>query len=137
MAGHRLRPHVADIVLEAWGPDRCACFAAAVTGLVAAFADPGSAAPDHTVAFSLPPASDEDLLVRLLEEVIFLVDADGRVPVAVRVVADDGGLRGELDTVGVDRVEEVGALPKGVSRTAVEMQPRDADGWHCRVLVDV
>jgi SHS2 domain-containing protein len=128
---------VADIVLEAWGPDRCACFAAAVRGLVAAFADPGDAEPDRTIAVCLAPASDEDLLVRLLEEVIFLVDAEGRVPVAARIVAVDGGLQGEFDTVGVDRVEEVGALPKGVSRTDVEMRPRAGDGWHCRVLVDV
>jgi SHS2 domain-containing protein len=69
--------------------------------------------------------------------VIFLVDAEGRVPVAARVVASDGGLWGEFDTVAVDRVEEVGALPKGVSRTDVEMQPRDGGGWQCRVLVDV
>lgn len=132
-----MRPHVADLVLEAWGADRLTCLASAVTGLVATFADPSGAPPGPSVEFAIPPAPDEDLLVRLLEEVIYLVDVRGLVPVAVRVSDADGGLRGEFDTVTVGDVEEVGALPKGVSRSAVELGPASGTGWRCRVIVDV
>lgn len=140
MAAYALRPHVADVILEAWAPDRLGCMAAAVEGLVASFADPQDAVPDRSVPFALAPAPDADLLVRLLEEVVFVVDALGRVPVETRIAEADGGLRGTFATVAVDRVEEVGAFPKGVSRSGAELAPDEGpepSSWHCRVLVDV
>lgn len=141
MAGFRVLPHVADLILEAWGPGRPECFAAAVQGLVATFADAGGTPADRSVGFSVTGATDEDLVVRLLEEVIFLVDAEGRVPVSVTVTdAAAGRLRGSFGTVAVERVEESGALPKGVSRSGVEFACDDAGDGHrcrCRVIVDV
>ena len=133
-------PHVADVIVEAWAPGRLACFEAAVTGLVATFADARDARPDRDVPFTLAAAADVDLLVRLLEEVIFLVDAEGRVPVAATVGAADGGLRGTFATVAAERVEATGAVPKGVSRSEAEFASEDDAGrprWRCRVTVDV
>lgn len=135
-AGFRVLPHVADLILEAWGPDREACLAAAARGLVATFAEPGDSPPDRRVEVAVDARSDEDLVVRLLEAVVFLVDAEGRVPLTVTVAAAADGVRASFDTVAVDAVTETGALPKGVSRSGVVLAP-EGGRWHCRVVVDV
>ena len=136
--GYRLLPHVADVIVEAWAPDRPGCLDAAVKGLVATFADPGRAAPDGRVEFGFEAASDEEVLVRLLDEVIFLVDAHGLVPLTVTLFDADGAVRGWFATVPVDMVEETGAVPKGISRSGLEFgYDARARRWHCRVIVDV
>lgn len=140
MSGFRALPHVADLILEAWAPERLACFEAAVTGLVATFADAGPAVADRTVEFTVAATTDEGLLVHLLEEVIFLVDTEGCVPVGVTILDADGGLRGSFATVDVTQVEQIGALPKGVSRSEAEFAgdgEGDRQRWHCRVTIDV
>ncbi len=98
--GHRLLPHTADVVLEAWAPSRERCLAEAVHGLVAVFADTAGMVAGRSVGFTLGRAGDEELLVRLLEEVIYLVEVEGLVPVEVHVEpASDGGLGGRFDVV--------------------------------------
>lgn len=140
MTGYRVLPHVADVILEAWAPERLGCFEAAVMGLVGAVVDVGDARADRRVEFAVAATSDEDLLVRLLEEVIFLVDAEGRIPVAVTVAEAPEGLRGWFESVSVEQVEETGALPKGVSRSGVQFACDDRGAetrWRCRVMIDV
>jgi SHS2 domain-containing protein len=135
-----VRSHVADLILEAWGPDRIECLAAAVTGLVGTFADASGVRPEQSVEFVIGPASDADLLVHLLEEVVYLVDAEGIVPVDVTLAERDGGLAGRFATVSVEQVREVGAVPKGVSRSGAELTRSAAPGparWRGHVVVDV
>lgn len=136
-SGHRSLPHVADVVLEAWAPTRIGCLEAAVLGLVDLFADAQGRSPTEWVPVAVAADRDDDLLVRLLEEVLFQVDAAGRVPVAVRLeVAAGAEVRGELGTVPVEGVAETGAVPKGVSRSEVVFGPTDHE-WRARVVVDV
>lgn len=134
--GSRSLPHVADAILEAWGPTRAACLGAAVRGLVDLFADVGGRVPDAWEPCEVMAPSDDDLLVRVLEEVVYLVDARGRVPVVAHLEDVDGAVRGSFGTVAIDAVDQTGALPKGVSRSGARLARRD-DEWRARAVVDV
>ena len=136
--GHRILPHTADLILEAWAPTRAACMEEAVAALVGAFADTSNADVAEPVPVTLDPADNEDLLVGLLEEVLYLVEVLGVVPASVAVVErDDGGLSGFFDVVHIGEVEEIGAVPKAIARGDLTFGP-DAEGcWSCRVTVDV
>jgi len=136
-AGFALLPHTADIVIEAWGPSKVACLRAAAEGLVASFADTADAAATRNVPFSLAPAPDPELLLALLEEVIYTVEVFGVVPVAIHLEqTDDGGLAGDMEVIDATRVQLVGAVPKGVSYSGLELRA-GAGGWSCRAMVDV
>ncbi|TWJ29133.1 SHS2 domain-containing protein [Micromonospora sagamiensis] len=128
-------PHTADVRVEAWAPTREECVAEAVAALVECFADPGGAAPTGTGGFDVPAGRDEDLLVGVLDEVVFRLETEGTLPVATEV-SGDGGLRVRWRTVGTDAVELVGAVPKAVSLHGLRFD-RDATGWSCAVTLDV
>jgi hypothetical protein len=51
-------------------------------------------------------------------------------------VVTDGTVEGSLATVPGERLEVVGAVPKGVSRSDLRFG-RFGGQWRCRVLVDV
>lgn len=135
-AGHRTVEHTADVIVEAWGPDRASCFAQAVHGLVASFCDTRGtgAAAEH--AFTLHGGDDEDLLVDLLGEVIYLLDARDRIPVTATMVEAGEGLSVRLGLAPVEEVEVVGAVPKAVTYHGLSVT-RAGDGWRCRVTIDV
>lgn len=130
-------PHTADVRFEAWAPTREGCLAEAVAALVATFADPADAPASGVGGYAVPPGPDEDLLVAVLDEVVFRLETEGVVPVATEVSADaDGGLRVRWRTVGTDAVQPVGAVPKAVSLHGLRFGP-EADGWCCAVTLDV
>ena len=92
-AGHRTVPHTADLRIEAWAPTREECLAEAVRGLVDSFAVVAGRAPRARARRHLTARLDEDLLVSVIDEVIYRLDADGRIPVSVTVRrAPDGGV---------------------------------------------
>ncbi|MFI6825025.1 archease [Micromonospora sp. NPDC050187] len=135
--GHRRVPHTADVRVEAWAPTREGCLAEAVAAVVESFADVGGAAPTGTAGFDVPAGRDEDLLVGLLDEVVFRLETEGTLPVAAEVAdTGDGGLRVRWRTVGTDTVELVGAVPKAVSLHGLRFD-RDPTGWSCAVTLDV
>ena len=134
-------PHTADVRIEAWAPDREGCVAEAVAALVDTFADPSGATADTETdgdaEFHLPPDDDGDLLVGVLDEVIFRLETEGVLPLATEVrTAEDGGLLVRWRTVDTDAVELVGAVPKAVSLHELRFGP-GKDGWSCAVTLDV
>lgn len=138
VSGHRTRPHTADTIIEAWAPSRTGCIEEVVLGLVDSFVDRDAAArPAGTVPFEVNAALDEEVIVTLLDDVLYLLDAQGVVPVALSVEEDeDGSIRGELDVARISDDDVVGAVPKGVSRSGLEFGRSDGT-WRCRVVVDV
>ena len=135
--GYRLLPHTADVVVEAWAPTRAACLAEAVRGMVAVFADTAGVAAVRSVGFTLAPAGDDALLVRLLEEVIYLVEVDGLVPVDVEVgLEPGGGLRGRFEVAPLTPAMVIGPAPKAIAWYDLEFARRRT-GWRCRATVDV
>jgi SHS2 domain-containing protein len=136
LRGHRTLPHTADVIVEAWGNDRAACLAEAVMGLVASFAEPNPSAERTRRPVRVEGGTDADVLVRLLDEVIFRTEVDGIVPAGVELVDEPGGVSGELEVVDVGAVEVIGSIPKGISRSGLAIGNDDGT-WRCRILVDV
>ena len=138
-AGFRTVPHTADLRIEAWAPDRNECLAQAVIGLVDSFADVAAARPVRTARVPLTAPTDADLLVAALEEVIYRVDADDEIPVAVTVGPMPGG-SGVTLTLALARlgsVEITGAAPKAVSLHELACSPDSAGRWSASVTIDV
>ncbi len=133
-------PHTADIAVEAWADTREECLAEAVRGLVESFADVGDAVPDDSVMISLLPDGDEDLLFRVLDEVIYQVEVYGRVAVDVSVDERTGASMGQVEvrlaTVPAEMVDQVGAMPKAVAVHGLRFG-REAGVWRAHVVVDV
>jgi SHS2 domain-containing protein len=137
-AGHRSLPHTADSRLEAWARTREQCFAEVVRALAESFVDPPAAPHTSALPVDLPPGSDEDLLLGLLEEAVFAVDVLGLVPLTARVSRrDDGGLSGWFDAVALVDVTPTGSGPKAVTRHRLSIGRHDDGTWHCLVTVDV
>ncbi len=136
--GHRSVPHTADLRIEAWGPTREDCIAEAVRGLVESFADVRGAGYRRTIDCHLIAGSDADLLAAAVEEVIYVLDAAGEVPVAVEAGrAADGGIDLVLRAVDVSTVEIVGAAPKAASLSGLACAPDASGRWSCAVTIDV
>ena len=135
--GHRLAPHTADCVVEAWAPELVPCLAEAMAGLVAVFAEPVETATTRTVPVSAGPGPGSDLLVSLLEEVIYVTDVLGVVPVRFHLAeTEDGGVAGDMEVVEAGDAVLVGPVPKVLSYNSLELSEHDGT-WRCRVVVDV
>ncbi len=136
-SGHRQLPHTADCLLEAWGPDRATCLTEALLALVETFAEVRDPASTEVLPLSASATGASDALVSLLEDVIYVVDALGVVPVRFHLAdAEDGSVAGDMEVVSASRVDLVGPVPKAVSYHELAIAPFEG-GWRCRVLVDV
>lgn len=136
-AGYRTVPHTADVRIEAWAATREQCVAEAVAALVAVFAHLTREEPTDSVEFTVDAGANEDMLAAVLDEIIYRLDITGQIPVDVGVQATDGDLRVHLRTIGMDRVDVVGAAPKAVSFHDLRFAAEDGAGWSCAVTLDV
>ena len=137
-AGHRTVPHTADLRIEAWAPTREECLAEAVRGLVDSFAVVAGRPPSGRARRHMVARLDEDLLVAILDEVIYRLDTDGQIPVSVAVRrAPDGGVVVFFALVPVAEAEITGAVPKAASLHDLRFAPDAAGRWSCAVTVDV
>ena len=134
--GHRSVPHTADARIEAWAPSRERCVVEAVAAMVDGFADLSAAPPAGTDEFRAGPATDPDLLVAVLDRVVYLIDTEGQLPASADVRAGDGILDVRLRMAGPDRIETFGAIPKAVSLHDLRFE-RGEEGWSCGVTLDV
>ncbi len=135
-SGHRSVPHTAVARIEAWAPTRERGVAEAVAAMVDGFVDVSGASAAGTVEFRVDPAADPDLLVSVLDRVIYLMDVEGRLPIGADLRAADGGLEVRLSMTEPDRVETFGAVPKAVSLHELRFERGDG-GWSCAVTLDV
>lgn len=134
--GHRALPHTADIRIEAWAPTREACIGEAVAAMAEAFVSVPDGVAVTSVPAELAADTDEDALVAVLDEVIYLMDTGDAVAVRADVTAAAGGVRVTFGTVPLGRVEFVGAAPKAVTLHGLRLA-QEADGWTSTVVVDV
>ncbi len=136
-SGHRLIPHTADWIIEAWAPDPVGCIAEALRALVEEFADVRNEPSSRTLPLTATEGAGEDALVQLLEEVIYVVDVFSVVPVQFHLAdTEDGGVVGDMEVVPASHAEMVGPSPKGVSYHNLSMTHDDGH-WRCHVLIDV
>ena len=129
-------PHTADLRIEAWAPSRDGCIRQAVLGTVDSFLDISSARPHRSVSRRLTAGSDDDLLVVVLEEVIFLLDTVGEAPVDLDVQGGGGVAEVNFAMVDARTLPQVGAVPKAVSLNDLRLS-HDDNGWRCLVTLDV
>lgn len=137
--GHRTVPHTADLRIEAWAPSRHECLAEALRGLIGSFADV-TGIPGHRTKereYPVLAASDADVLAAAAEEIIYLLDAEGQIPVEVQVRPMTGGVDLVLALAAADAVEITGSAPKAVSFHGLRCEPERAGGWSASMTVDV
>jgi SHS2 domain-containing protein len=107
--GHRILPHTADLILEAWARDRNSCIEQAVLALVGSFVDSHDVAPAASSTGRMPAAEDAERLVAVLEEAIYIVDTRGAVPVRATITDEpDGGLLAVFELVPLGQAEVIG-----------------------------
>ncbi|MER5206019.1 archease [Streptomyces sp. NPDC002825] len=134
--GYRGVPHTADLRVEAWAPTREECLAQAVRGVCASFLDVSGATVVRRREVDVRADRDEDVLVALLEEVVYRLDTDSEVPIDAELAPVDGGVRGVLWMADAGALPVTGAAPKAVTLHELAMT-RGTDGWTCAVTLDV
>ncbi|WP_375484832.1 archease [uncultured Mycobacterium sp.] len=134
--GHRTLPHPADITIEAWAPTREACLAEAVMGLTESFVDVSDAAPLRTITSELGATNDSDRLVVALDELIYLLDTQGVVPLSADIDIASETMWLTMPVASINDVTPIGAVPKAVALSGLEFG-RTGDQWRCRATIDV
>jgi SHS2 domain-containing protein len=135
--GHRLAPHTADLIVEAWAQTRAACLEEAGAALVEAFCDTSGVSAGTPVPVIFDAGSELDLLAAVLEEIVYLAEVTGVVPLTLSLAETEGGqVAGFFELAPVSDVEVTGAVPKGVSYGDLLLARRDG-GWFCHAVIDV
>lgn len=135
-AGRRSVPHTADLRVEAWGATREECLEQAVGGVCESFLDLTGAIAVRRRDVLVRAERDEDLLVALLEEVVYWLDTENEVPVDVELSPVAGGLRAGLCMADAGALPIMGAVPKAVTLHDLDLVG-GTQGWTCSVTLDV
>jgi SHS2 domain-containing protein len=143
--GHRTVPHTADLRIEAWAGSCEECVAEALRGLVDSVADVRGAVATRTAECELTGVSPADLLASAAEEIIYILDTAGQVPVSVQVrpaghpghQQPAAGIILTLELANASAVEFVGAAPKAVSFHRLTCEPDASGRWSGTMTVDV
>jgi SHS2 domain-containing protein len=141
--GHRLVEHTADGGFEVWGPTLGDLYAEAAVALFALMGRPTTLARPMSLVVNASGIDREDLLVRLLSELLARFELEGFFATAatcLRVEARAGvGARATLRCEGgrVDARRESGlAAIKAVTYHGLSVRADDG-GFRARVFVDV
>jgi SHS2 domain-containing protein len=138
--GYRTVPHTADLRIEAWGESCADCVAAALRGLVSSFADVSRAKPTRSFERQVDADSPADVLAEAADEIIYILDTYGEIPVSVQVREALPGAAHMiviLGLAGAEGVEFTGAIPKAVSLHGLACGPDSAGRWSASMTVDV
>jgi SHS2 domain-containing protein len=135
-SGHRSVPHTADLRIEAWAPTRDGCIRQAVLGTVESFLDTSLAYPTRTRRCRLTQQRDDDLLVAVLDEVVYLLDTEGEAPVDLDLHDLDGAVDVKFAMADATTLPQLSAVPKAVSLNDLRFT-HGRTGWQCAVTLDV
>ncbi|MEX1139247.1 MAG: archease [Bacteroidota bacterium] len=107
-AGYRILEHPADLGLEAWGETLSDAFRQSVLALLSVIVDAAAVSRQASRPVDLQASDPEQLLVRLLSEVIFALDAE-RFIVAQLVIDEMKGtsLKGTFKGERLDPAKHV------------------------------
>lgn len=131
----RFLDHTADIQIECDAPDFPALLVAAAQALYAVALTEQAGRVEIEQRIALEAASREDLLVRWLQELLFLLDTEEFVGVAFDVHAGPCALQavvGGYRCMPAQRAEEV----KSATYHELTVQTTDG-GWQARFILDV
>lgn len=130
-------PHTADVILEAWAPDFSQCCEEAVIALLGICIDGSHTPIIDRYTLNVRPASQESMLLDLLDEIIFVLDTVEAVPVAAEAHREpDGALEVILMMGERDTTEAIGSAPKAISRSGLWID-NEPGRVRCAFLIDV
>ena len=86
-AAFTLVEHPADIGIEAWGPDLASAFEQAALGLISVIVDPATVLPERSREVRVTASDVDQLLVRWLSELLYLVDGEDFVPSSCTIIS--------------------------------------------------
>ena len=135
--GYRTVPHTADLRIEAWAESRDECVAEALRGLVASFADITGVPPARVLERLITAGTDADLLAAAADEVIYILDVEGEIPVSVQARPADAGIAVVLALARAECAEIIGAVPKAVSFHGLRCEPDATGRWSASMTIDV
>lgn len=105
-------------------------------GVVGSFLDTAGARPQRTRRRRLTGDRDDDLLVAVLDEMIYLLDTESEAPVDLALRSADGAVDVSFAMVDASTLPQIGAVPKAVSLNELRFS-HGRNGWHCAVTLDV
>lgn len=109
-------------------PPREGCIAQAVLGAVESFVDTSAVRPERSLRCQVAGHSDEDLLVAVLDEVVYLLDTANEVAVEVELDPTEAGADVRFGMCNATRLSQTGAVPKAVSLHELRIT-RGPRGW--------
>jgi SHS2 domain-containing protein len=123
--------------LVAWGDTLAEAFGEAATALVAVTFDPRTIVMREDRDVAVEADRLDRLLVRFLNEIVYLIDADGFIPRRARVTVEDGKLRATLRGRVADsyRPKRRGPGVKAVTYAGLEIHP--GPPARVRVVLDI
>ncbi|MEE1767462.1 archease [Streptomyces sp. JV185] len=133
---HRSVPHTGDLRVEAWAPTREERIAEAVQGMVGSFCELPTDASSVAQECVVSAEGDGRLLLAVLEEVIYRMDAADELPVDATVTPEPGGVRVQFRMAGRSTAVQTGPVPKAVALHGLRLA-QDAQWWACRVTLGV
>lgn len=135
--GHRVLPHTADVIVEAWAPTFAACCAEAADALIGLCVDGNGCTTVDAHHVVVDATAADSMLLAVLDEVIFVLDTMAAVPVGATTHArENGGMDLVLDLAARDCVVQAGSTPKAVSHSGLEVDV-GPERTRCTFLVDV
>lgn len=141
--GFELRDHTADVGVAATGETLPEVFSAVADGLAAAMCDDVPGDTGDRFSLSVTAERREALLFDYLDELIYLRDVRGELPVDNRVesIGDSANTEGEAWTLtasarGVPLAAIDAREVKAVTYSEMRLEEMD-DGWKAYVVFDV
>ncbi|MBI2880273.1 MAG: archease [Candidatus Tectomicrobia bacterium] len=137
-AGYRLRPTTADLAVEAWGGRKEDIFRQAARGLFRVMCDPKTVEPRETLPCRAADGNAEDLLVRWLNELIYLHEIHCFLACDVQIDRlTDTQVEGRLIGETEDRERHaLGSEVKAVTLHRLKVA-REPGRWRAYVILDV
>ncbi len=138
VAGYRILEHPADLGFEAWGETLSDAFRQSVLALMSVIVDSSTVNRAQRRPVDIQASDPEQLLVRLLSEVLFCLDAEQFV--ATQLVIDEmkgTALKGALIGESLDPVKHVLALDvKAITYHQLSVMEKGGMVW-AKVFVDI
>ncbi len=136
-AGHRAIEHTADLAIEVWAPDLGSLITQAARGLVATVLDDNDLEPNCRREISASADEPEILIHDILTEMLYLIEDDELMPVAVELLRCDGAEAAlAVDVVALaDALPYAGGLIKAVTYHGLEIEQSET-GLRTMIVFD-
>ncbi|HCU34464.1 MAG TPA: hypothetical protein DGT21_03170, partial [Armatimonadetes bacterium] len=136
-AGHRAIDHTADRAIEVWAPDLGSLITQAARGLIATVLDEHDLQPTLRQEIAASADEPEVLIHDMLTEMLYLIEDDELMPVAVELLRCDGAEAAlTVDLVPLaDALPYVSGLIKAVTYHGLEIQQTES-GLRTMIVFD-